>query len=253
MKESTMGAVERRFTSVRVELRAGSDQPRIGGYAAKFNTRSGNLGGFVETVRTGFFDRSKGNEWPGVMCRYNHDDNQLLGTTGARTLQLRVDNIGLDYEVDPPKAAAYVVELVQRGDVAKSSFAFRIPTGGDDWGTDPDTGYPMRSLISGSLVDVAPVNSPAYVDTTTTLRSLLDGQETRELAEQRRLGLGPEAALRSLALRMSANFEEVVALAEADDLRKFFVRTDNRGPAQPKLLGAAAAVQLLARRSDPWS
>jgi hypothetical protein len=46
-------------------------------------------------------------------------------------------------------------------------------------------------------------------------------------------------------------------LAEADELRKFFIRTDNRGrkrpaPVKPTLLGALAATELMARREDPW-
>lgn len=257
----SMASVERRFTTATLERRdmgSADDAPRIGGYAAKFNHRSRNLGGFVEVVTPSFFDRSKGNEWPDVLCRYNHDDNQLLGTTGARTLSLRVDNIGLDYEVNPPRAASYLVELVQRGDVQKSSFAFRVPQGGEDWSLDSDTGYPLRSLTSGILVDVAPVNTPAYVDTSTALRALRHAGENpaeQQVAEMRKLGIGPEAALRSLALRMSAEFEDVLAAAQADELRKFFIRTDNAGPAtkqKPKLLGASAAVQLMARRTDPW-
>lgn len=257
-EEQEMTAVERRFTTVKVEMRTppGEETPRIGGYAAKFNLRSRNLGGFVEVVTPSFFERSRGNNWPDVLCRYNHDDNQLLGTSGAGTLSLRIDTVGLDYEVRPPNAAAYLVELVQRGDVHKSSFAFRVPPGGDDWGLDSDTGYPLRSLTSGILVDVAPVNTPAYVDTSTALRTLEQAPGSEQVMELRRLGIGPEAALRSLALRMSADFDEVLAMAEADELRKFFVRTDSGAPAKPapapKMLGAAAMVRLLERRNDPW-
>jgi HK97 family phage prohead protease len=247
--EPMAAVVERRFTTLPVELRAAGDQPKIGGYAAKFNQQSRNLGGFVEEVKTSFFDRSKGNGWPDVMARYNHDDNQLLGTSDAGTLSLRIDSVGLDYEVNPPKAAAYVVELVQRGDVRKSSFAFRVPAGGDEWALN-DQGYPLRSLVSGILVDVAPVNSPAYVDTSTALRSL-QNPGSEDALEMRRLCIGPEAALRSLAARMEAEFEDVRSLAVEDELRKFFMRTDR--PAKPKVFAAQAAAQLLARRSDPWS
>lgn len=245
-----MAAVERRFTTLPVELRAAGDQPRIGGYAAKFNKESRNLGGFIEVVTPSFFNKSKGDGWPDVMARYNHDDNQLLGTVGAGTLSLRVDEIGLDYDVTPPKAAAYVVELVQRGDVRKSSFAFRTPPGGDDWGMS-EQGYPQRNLLSGQLVDVAPVNSPAYVDTPTALRALAD-PASEQAGELRRLSIGPEAALRSLAVKMEASFEDVRAMAEADELRKFFVRTDGPTPLKPRIFAAAAAAQLMARKTDPW-
>lgn len=229
-EETSMTTVERRFTLMTVELRTPpGEQSRIGGYAAMFNKPSQNLGGFVEVVERSFFNKSRGDGWPDVMCRYNHDDNMLLGTTGAGTLRLNLDDTGLEYQVEPPKSRADVVELVSRGDIRKSSFAFRVPSGGEDWGLS-DQGYPMRHLVTGALVDVAPVNVPAYLDTT--------------------------AALRSLAEKMEADPEEVRSLAQQNELRRFFVRTDNRGlPAakpKPKLLGASAMMQLLERRSDPW-
>jgi HK97 family phage prohead protease len=247
-EETSMTTVERRFTLMTVELRTPpGEQPRIGGYAAMFGRPSQNLGGFVEVVERSFFNKSRGDNWPGVLCRYNHDDNMLLGTSDAGTLRLALDDTGLDYTVHPPQSRADVMELVTRGDVRKSSFAFRVPSGGEDWGLS-DQGYPMRHLMTGQLVDVAPVNTPAYLDTTA-------GQRSLEPSEIRRLGLGPEAAYESLARRMEADLADVRAAAEANELRRFFVRTDNGGPpAKPRkqLLGAAAAVQLLARRTDPW-
>ena len=165
---------ERRSVRGLVEVRAADGVMRIGGYAAKFNTRSQNLGGFTETITRTFFNKSEGDGFPGVMARYNHDDNWLLGTTAGGTLRVAVDETGLDYEVDLPSFRADVFELVQRGDVQKSSFAFI--TYEDDWTLD-DNGFPLRSLISGQLVDVAPVNTPAYTDTSSGLRSLAEKRE----------------------------------------------------------------------------
>ena len=74
----------------------------------------------------------------------------------------------------------------ERRDIQFSSFAFRVPPGGDEWGvTDQD--YPMRTLHEVQLVDVAPVLDPAYPDAT--------------------------AGLRSLAAAMDAPFEDVAELA----------------------------------------
>jgi HK97 family phage prohead protease len=151
-----MSELERRFTSVPVELRTKQDTHRIGGYAAKFRSMSQNLGGFVEVIAPAFFNDSRSRGWPDVMARYNHDDNMLLGTTGGGTLRLMVDETGLDYEVDLPESRSDIAELVSRGDVRKSSFAFR--TLEDEWSTT-DQGFPLRTLITGALVDVAPVNS----------------------------------------------------------------------------------------------
>jgi hypothetical protein len=192
-----MTDAERRFTSVPVEIRAGSDARTIGGYAAKFDRMSQNLGGFVERIAPGFFNKSRGDGWPGVVARYNHDDNMLLGTTGAGTLRLGIDEIGLSYDIDMPQSRGDVYELVQRGDVRQSSFAFVAFE--DDWSTT-DQGFPLRTLISGRLHDVAPVNTPAYEDTS--------------------------VGLRSLANKFDAPLEEVRKLAQANELVKFFKRTD---------------------------
>ena len=50
-----------------------------------------------------------------------------------------------------------------------SSFAFR--TIEDEWGVT-EQGFPLRTLLAVQLVDVAPVNSPAYLDTSVAARSL---------------------------------------------------------------------------------
>lgn len=209
-----MNDAERRFTSVRVEVRA-EDKRTIGGYALKFNRLSQNLGGFVEQVDTRALNKSAADGWPGVLARYNHDDNLLLGTTDARTLRLSVDDVGLRYDVDVPSARADVFELAQRGDISKSSFAFIAFE--DDWATT-DQGFPLRTLTSIRLLDVAPVNTPAYEDTS--------------------------VGLRSLANKFDAPLDEVRRLAEANELVKFFKRTDGPPP-EPRRSAAAAAAKVM--------
>lgn len=235
-----MTDAERRFTSVPVEVRAGSDKREIGGYAAKFNTRSQNLGGFVERIDTAFFNRSKGNGWPNVMARYNHEDNMLLGTSAAGTLRLGIDDVGLTYAVDVPRSREDVLELVQRGDVRKSSFAFITERdGGDDWTTD-DSGFPLRTLLRGRLIDVAPVNMPAYEDTNVGARSLVD--------EMRRVGgalIGASAALESLATKFSADPEEIRKLALENELGRLFKRTDKQEVASSSAQAALAKAMSL--------
>lgn len=221
--------LERRFTAVPVEVRTEGEHRRIGGYASIFSRYSQNLGGFVEVVERSAFNKSRGDGWPDVVARYNHDDNMLLGSTGGGTLHLSVDDTGLTYDVDPPASRSDIVELVQRGDVRKSSFAFRVMPEGDEWAVN-DQGFPTRRLHSVQLIDVAPVNTPAYTDTS--------------------------AGLRSLAAHVGADVEEVRSLAEADELRKFFVRTDRSGKPvkkEKRTFGPAAAAALLARQSDPWA
>lgn len=143
---------------------------RLSGYAAVFNRYSQNLGGFVEQVDPAAFNKTLA-DGAAVMARGNHDDAYLLGTTWAGTLTLEVDGTGLRYTVDLPDTGAGrdYQALAKRGDIRWSSFAFR--TIEDEWG-ETDQGFPLRTLRSVQLVDVAPVNSPAYLDTSVALRSL---------------------------------------------------------------------------------
>jgi len=220
-----------RIGEYRLEARSDDDgRLHIGGHAAVFNRNSRNLGGFVEQVGNRAFERAQLDGFPGAVCRYNHNDMVLLGTVEARTLHLRTDSVGLPYDVILPKSRSDIAELVERGDVKHSSFAFKCRQ--DDWGLDRDTGYPRRVLTDVHVIDVAPVGTtPAYAEAT--------------------------AGLRSLAAAMDASEEEVRSLAEEDELRRFFVRTDNRGPARPKPkpipYPAEALAQLMARERDPWA
>ncbi|MCW2687200.1 MAG: phage prohead protease, family [Mycobacterium sp.] len=145
-------AVESRTTALPVELRGGASRT-IGGYALVFNSDSENLGGFIERIAPSFVDKSRGDGWPGVVCRFNHQDEYILGATRSGTLQLSVDSTGLNYSVDLPVCRGDVLEMVSRGDVAHSSFAFQ--TFQDDWSVSAG-GQPLRTLVSGKIIDVAP-------------------------------------------------------------------------------------------------
>lgn len=193
----------------------------IGGYASVFEKRSQPLhGGFVEIVERSAFNKSKTEGYPGVVCRYNHNDDFLLGTTNAQTLRLSTDNVGLDYAVDLPQCRSDVYEYVQRGDITNSSFAFMCYD--EDW--SHDEGYPVRHLTSVKLVDVAPVTTPAYSDAT--------------------------VALRNLAGKIGAPIEEVIELSSQHELRKLFIRTDIDGtPAKHKgISGRMAQLKLMKMR-----
>lgn len=163
--------LERRNTAKPVEYRVAQDGPgTLDGYAAVYGKYSQNLGGFVEVVDADAFRKSLGDA-VAVVARYNHDDNHLLGTTEAGTLRLTSDEIGLRYEVDLPNTTSGndTSVLAKRGDIRYSSFAFHVIE--DEWGIT-EQGFPLRTLKQVHLVDVAPVNQPAYKDTSVGLRSL---------------------------------------------------------------------------------
>jgi HK97 family phage prohead protease len=216
----------------------GSDGKWIGGYATVFMPRmSKNLGGFVERVAPHAFDEARLGGWADVVCRFNHDSNMILGTTAAGTLRTKTDNIGLDYMVLPPQARRDVTELVQRGDIRYSSFAFRVSPGGDEWGVT-DQNFPLRTLHSLELVDVAPVLQPGYPDATAAMRAT-------------------KGALRSLADHFQVSADEIRSLADNDELRKLFIRSDRpnkpiKRAEPPRLFGPMAAALLLRREHDPY-
>ncbi len=180
--------LEIRTAAQTFELRAtGKGLGTLVGYAAVFNRASQNLGGFVEQVDPAAFNKSLADKVP-VMCRGNHEDEMLLGATWSETLRLSVDGTGLLYEVDLPDTTAgrdYAI-LVARGDVKWSSFAFC--TIEDEWSVT-EQGFPLRTLKSVKLVDVAPVNSPAYLDTSVAARAF----EQRAAAEKVEVPQIPEA------------------------------------------------------------
>jgi uncharacterized protein len=220
-----------------LELRMAPDGGQwIGGYAAVFRPReSRNLGGFVEQVDPGALSGARAAGWQGVVCRYNHNNDMVLGTTASGTLQLHTDGVGLDYQVLPPESRADVRELVQRGDIRYSSFAFRCAPGGDEWGIT-DQNFPRRILHDITLIDVAPVLTPAYPDATAAVRAT-------------------SPALRSLAAAMQISVDEVRSLADNDELRRLFTRTDRPvyRPEPKRLFGPQAAMMLLSRREDPYA
>jgi hypothetical protein len=239
------GFPERRFTRFPPELRqANSQAPQhIFGYAACFGKLSRRLGGFVEQVGDTSFNESHVAGWPDVVCRYNHKDDALLGTTHARTLKLAIDATGLVYDVEPPNSRSDVLEYVQRGDVRHSSFAFRVFPGGDEWGVS-EFNYPMRTLHSVDLIDVAPVLDPAYPDATAGARAM-------------------NGAVESLAAWVSGDPEEVRSRLAEGRAMEFFKRSDIDGgkpkpqqrakPAKPPMTGAQALIALQANMEDPWA
>ena len=163
--------LETRTTPGTVEVRAAGDGlGTIGGYALKWMRYSQNLGGFVEQVGRSAVAKSLA-DGVDVLARYNHDDNALLGRTSSGTLVLREDDEGLEYEVRLPdtSVARDLYALTQRGDVHQSSFAFY--TMDEEWSLT-EQGFPLRTLLAVQLVDVAPVNTPAYLDTSSAVRSL---------------------------------------------------------------------------------
>ncbi len=187
---------------------------RIAGYALKFDTLSRNLGGFVESVAPGAIAKTLADNLD-VLCRFQHEDEFLLGRTASGTLTLRADTVGLWYECDLPSTdyAENVSALASRGDITGSSFAFICME--DSW-SETEQGYPLRVLESIKLIDVAPVVTPAYTDTSAGLRALAEAR-----------GLDAQAVLDAAAANTLASVlappppqEQPVGTPRADHARR---------------------------------
>ena len=66
-------------------------------------TQSRRYAGSGRVLSASFPNKSRADGWPGVVCRYNHDDEFLLGTTRSGTLRLSIDETGLNYDVNVPE------------------------------------------------------------------------------------------------------------------------------------------------------
>ena len=172
-KGEALSKLETRIVEVEAfEVREGADGMHLEGYAALFNSRSENLGGFTETIRPGAF-RASLKSRNDIKMLWNHDSGAVLGSTRAGTLTLIEDERGLRVSATLPNTSygRDASELVRRGDVTAFSFGFSMPArGGDEWSGDGTE----RVLKSVRLHEVSLVAFPAYPETagTATVRGL---------------------------------------------------------------------------------
>ena len=141
----------------------------VRGYAAVYDSDSEFMG-YYEQIEKGAFDDVMNDD---VRAYYNHDENYLLGRVSSGTLRIGTDKRGLFYEVDLPNTtyANDLVELMKRGDINQSSFAFLI--GQDRWEERDGKTYRIIEKVS-RLIDVSPVAMPAYQMATSELKRDLE-------------------------------------------------------------------------------
>jgi len=139
------------------------------GYAAVFNSRSENLGGFTEMIARGAFTQTL-KARNDIKLLWNHDTSSVLGSTRAGTLQLTEDERGLRVKAELPDTnlGRDISYLVKRGDIDSFSFGFSVME--DDWNKNGTE----RTLESVRLFEVSLVSFPAYTATagTATVRGI---------------------------------------------------------------------------------
>lgn len=146
----------------------------IEGYAIVFNELSEDLGGFremilPEAVTQELIDNSD------IFYLYNHNnDSTPLARCnhGQGSLELTIDNKGLKYRFNCLNTEFY--ELVKRGDLDKSSFAFSLPKdgSGEVWNKSQEYNYVRKITKIEQLYDCSAVLVPAYSATELYARNL---------------------------------------------------------------------------------
>lgn len=164
-----------------IRNREESESRTIVGYAVVFGEQSEVLcdwdGRFIETIQPSaitpeLLERSD------ITALLEHNHERLLARSymGKGTLRLSIDAVGLRYEFEAPRTAdgETALELVRRGDIAGSSFAFVARSEGavtKEW--DAERKLWKRSVCKiDSLHDVTLTCRPAYTQTSVDARSL---------------------------------------------------------------------------------
>lgn len=138
---------------------------KLSGYAIVFNVLSEPIFGlFKERVMPEALEKTLKED--DQLCLWGHDSMYVLGRKSANTLDLRVDDKGLYFEVTPPNTnwARDLVESVHRGDINQMSFGFKVFD--ERWIQDKETikehGMPIREILGIKLYEISIVSFPAY-------------------------------------------------------------------------------------------
>ena len=172
-----MSDVERRFLTTKVELRNPDnpdDKPKmITGRPIVYDQKTTIYdwcGEYEEEIARGAGAKTIKND--DVTALFNHDDNQLLARTEAKTLRLSEEKGGIDCEIDPlldTHLGNYVYRMVEAGNIRGMSFGFQVVRDEWTWGKDEKPDH--RKILEFRLIDVSPVTNPAYKQTSIGVRS----------------------------------------------------------------------------------
>lgn len=195
---SAVGERENRFlkatTAVTVRAKGGAELPTIEGHGALFNDETVIGSWFRERILPGAFkDSLKSDD---IRVAFNHDPNQILGRTSAKTATVEEDDKGLVYKAEPPDTTfgRDVVVSIKRGDITGSSFQFAVEQSDDeewDYSETKKGMLPLRTIKKARLYETGPVAFPAYENTTVSARAMGKVEEARALAEAARTATPP--------------------------------------------------------------
>ncbi len=122
LKEENSISIDMEKRSINFELRAKPESRTIFGTATVFNS-SYDMGWYDEEMSPESLNEA---DMKDVVALFNHDMNMVLARTSSGTLKLNVTGNAMEYEFEAPNTTLGndLLEMVKRGDVYQSSFAF---------------------------------------------------------------------------------------------------------------------------------
>ena len=161
---------EIRYTAAKeLRVQTATDGTRTISGMIPYNSRSCDLGSFVEVIAPGAFANALA---PGadVLCLRDHDQKLLMGRSTSSTLVLTDSPAGLTFRCVLPKtqSAMELAESIDRQDLTGVSFGFT--TNADVWTSD-EQGNVLRTLVSVNLAEISPCSFPAYAASSVSIRS----------------------------------------------------------------------------------
>jgi uncharacterized protein len=173
-----------------LDIRAVDDGSYIEGHAAVYDQKT-NIGGwFYEVIERGAFDST---DFDDVLFCTNHDLKKIplarsRRNNGNSTMQLRIDDIGLyvraNLDVENNNDARSLYSAVKREDIDGMSFIFYVAE--ETW-EDLDTDMPTRRIQKiQKVIELGPVNFPAYTGTDINARDKLALDNARSALDNAR-------------------------------------------------------------------
>ncbi|MBI1347103.1 HK97 family phage prohead protease [bacterium] len=141
----------------------------LSGYVTRWNLLSHDRGGYRDLFRAGAF-ANLADEGHDVHAYRDHDATVYLGRSTNNTLRLATDEVGLKFSLDLPDTqdGRDTAALVRRGDFGGMSFGYLA----NEYQWRKLEHGPVREHLSGQLVEISVVFSPAFDKTSVELNAL---------------------------------------------------------------------------------
>lgn len=172
----------RSFSEERAMPKVVADTRTIEGYAIVFGKESRMMfdwfqgKNFTEIIKREALKESDFKAWD-IKALAEHDPSRLLARSfnGVGSLALSIDEYGVKYRFEAPNTQEgdNAIELIKRGDIFGSSFAYTTDEAENVKYTKRADGSLLREVIKiDRMYDVSIVTDPAYFGTNVSVRSL---------------------------------------------------------------------------------